>query len=117
MDDLNLGMYPKMGIYTDFYGMNYWQDSFGFIVILGAVGVYALGLLLSIIFDIQPQKKLKFRFMRDFRSIDNHIEGKLLDRNETYEDKFKIYLEEKKKSQASNKTKEKQITPKAQLLK
>ena len=52
MDDLNLGMYPKMGIYTDFYGMNYWQDSFGFIVILGAVGVYALGLLLSIIFDI-----------------------------------------------------------------
>ena len=51
--------------------------------------------------------------MRDFRSIDNHIEGKLLDRNETYEDKFKIYLEEKKKSQASNKTKEKQITPKA----
>jgi len=46
------GASPKIGIYTDFYGMNYWRESFGFLVILGAFCGYIVGLALSIIFDI-----------------------------------------------------------------
>jgi hypothetical protein len=43
---------PKLGIYTDFYGMLYWSQSMGFIAVLGAFSLYFLGLLLAIVFDV-----------------------------------------------------------------
>lgn len=63
---------PKLGIYTDFYGMNYWQSSFGFIAVIGASVVFFIGLVLSIIFDIRPQKRIKHKLLVDFRNIDRY---------------------------------------------
>ncbi|CDW83340.1 proprotein convertase subtilisin kexin type partial [Stylonychia lemnae] len=68
----SLGNHPKLGIYTDFYGMDFWQESLGFIAVIGASVTFFLGLVISIIFDIKPQKQVKYRLMRDFRNIDRY---------------------------------------------
>ncbi len=68
-----IGTNPKLGIYTDFYGMNYWRESFGFIAILGAISIYAFGILLSLIFDVQPQKRLVYKLLLNFRSFDTYL--------------------------------------------
>lgn len=67
-----LGTYPKLGIYTDYYGMNYWQDSLGFVAVLGASATFLIGLIFSIIFDIKPQKRIKHKLLKDFRNIDRY---------------------------------------------
>lgn len=45
---------PKLGIYTDFYGMLYWNKSMGFVAVIGSMSLYLIGLLIVIIFDVQP---------------------------------------------------------------
>jgi len=50
----NLPGNTKLGMYTDFYGMDFWKESFGFIAVVGATVTFFLGLILSIIFDIKP---------------------------------------------------------------
>lgn len=67
-----LGNEVELGVYTDFYAMNYWQESFGFIAVIGAGSIYFIGLILSIIFDIKPQKMMKHKIFRDFRNIDRY---------------------------------------------
>ncbi len=67
-----LGNIPKLGIYTDYYGINYWQDSLGFVAVLGATATYIIGLIFSIIFDIKPQKRIRHKLIRDFRNIDRY---------------------------------------------
>ena len=64
--------HTKLGIYTDYYGMNHWQDSMGFIAVLGASVTFLVGLLVSIIFDIRPMKRLKHKLLKDFRNIDKY---------------------------------------------
>jgi hypothetical protein len=64
---------PKLGIYTDFYGMLFWNQSMGFIAVIGAMSLYLVGLLVVIIFDVQPQKRLKYKLTRDFRSMDKYL--------------------------------------------
>lgn len=63
---------PKLGIYTDFYGMNYWQESLGFIAVVGASVTFFIGMIMSIIFDIRPQKRIKHKLLVDFRNIDRY---------------------------------------------
>ena len=64
---------PKLGIYTDFYGMLFWSQSMGFIAVIGVMSLYLVGLLVVVIFDVQPQKRLKYRLIRDFRSMDKYL--------------------------------------------
>jgi hypothetical protein len=45
----------------------------GFIAVLGSMALYFTGLLFAIIFDIQPQKRLKYKLYRDFRSMDKYL--------------------------------------------
>ena len=49
-----LGTMPKLGIYTDFYGMLYWNQSMGFIAVVAAMILYLVGLLVVVVFDVQP---------------------------------------------------------------
>ena len=67
-----LGNIPKLGIYTDYYGINYWQDSLGFFAVLGALVTYITGMIFSVIADIKPMKRMKHKLIRDFRSIDRY---------------------------------------------
>ena len=64
--------YTLTGIYYDFIGMNYWQDSFGFPVIMGAWAAYFIGLILAILCDIRPQYRLRHKLLRDFGNIDRY---------------------------------------------
>jgi hypothetical protein len=43
---------PKLGIYTDFYGMLFWNQSMGFIAVIGVMTLYLIGLFIVIIFDV-----------------------------------------------------------------
>ena len=45
----------------------------GFIAVLGVMSLYLVGLLIVIIFDVQPQKRVKYRLIRDFRSMDKYL--------------------------------------------
>ena len=53
--------------------MLYWRESFGFIAVLGAVTLYFVGLAFSLVLDLQPQKRLRFKLMRDFRSFEAYL--------------------------------------------
>lgn len=46
--------HPKLGIYTDFYGMLYWNESLGYRAVIAAVLIYFFGLSMSLVFDVQP---------------------------------------------------------------
>lgn len=67
--------------------MNYWQDSFGFIAVVGACVVYILGLFIVIILDIGPQRKVKHKLMMDFRNIDRFG---LRDDNDEHKDEISL---------------------------
>ena len=53
--------------------MLYWRESFGFIAVIGAVTLYIVGLAFSLVFDLQPQKRLRYKLMRDFRSFEAYL--------------------------------------------
>ena len=60
----------NLGLYLDYEGLNYWSGSFGFYAVCAATGMYGIGLVLAIVFDIQPLKRMKHRMFTDFRNIE-----------------------------------------------
>ena len=62
----------NLGLYTDYYALNYWQESFGFRAVLAASAVYLIGIFFSVIFDIKPRRNIIFKLKRDFRNIDRY---------------------------------------------
>ena len=57
----------ELGVYRDFKGMDYWEESMGVVAVAGAGVVYGAGLLLAIVMDIKPQKDVKRRLFREFK--------------------------------------------------
>jgi hypothetical protein len=76
-DDSATTSTSKIGVYTDFYGLDYWKQSMGFYAVVGVFGIYSLGLVLSLVFDVQPHKRVKFRLLRDFTNINTQFQGTL----------------------------------------
>ena len=66
----HIGHNPVLGVYTDYYGLNYWPTSFGFRSALAAILLYIVGLIVFILYDIKPKKKMEKRIISDFRNID-----------------------------------------------
>jgi hypothetical protein len=34
---------PKVGIYSDFFAMSYWADSFGFVAVIACLALFVVG--------------------------------------------------------------------------
>ena len=68
----------KVGLYSDFFAMNYWMNSFGLIAVLAAVTTYLLGIIIMIFWDrnrIQPiidrlRKRMRNLEQKGFEQLD-----------------------------------------------
>lgn len=67
----------------------------GFFAVLGALVTYITGLILSVIADIKPMKRIRHKIIRDFRNIDRY--GLNRRDEEVEEELFKQEAEEMEK--------------------
>lgn len=72
--DIGVGHTPHIGIYSDFFAMKFWTQSFGFRAVVTASIVYIIGLLIFCCYDIIPIRRLKKRLRRDYDDIDRYGE-------------------------------------------
>lgn len=69
---LNNFLEIKQGFYSDSFALVSWTDSMGYQVALGASLAYILGMVICIVVDIKPRKRILFRLMKDLRNIDRY---------------------------------------------
>lgn len=54
----HMGRNPVLGVYTDYYGLDYWPTSFGFRAVLAGILFYLLVLVAFLMYDIKPRKRM-----------------------------------------------------------
>jgi len=61
---------PTVGIYSDFFAMKYWRESFGFIAVIGGVTTYIVGLIICFFVDQRMQKKMISKIRMKVRKME-----------------------------------------------
>ena len=60
----------NLGIYQDFYALNYWRDSFGFFALCGSTSLYLVGLLFALIADYHALRRIKRKLILEYEKLE-----------------------------------------------
>lgn len=60
----------NLGIYQDFYALNYWKDSFGFLALCGSTSLYLIGLFFSLVADYHVLRRIKRKLILEYEKLE-----------------------------------------------
>lgn len=60
----------QIGLYSDFFAMQYWRDSFGYIAVIAAVCVYVVGQVVMFFADRKPTLKVLANLREKVRGLE-----------------------------------------------
>ena len=69
------GLGPTIGIYSDFFALSYWAESFGFFAVMAGITVFFLGHIVIYFVDTRLQQKLILRLREKVRKIEMKVQG------------------------------------------
>jgi hypothetical protein len=60
----------NLGIYQDFYALNYWNESFGFFSLCGSTSLNVIGLFFALIADYHALRRIKRKLILEYEKLE-----------------------------------------------